>query len=155
MHCRFGTACTLYCMCTTYYNQASNPYMLLNRAASLLTAGSCPPVGGFKVNGNTLLANEATNLCYVAQSTVPFLKGDRNTRIQTAARGLWWSMKEGVLKIHPASGAPTKDNPNVFSYSLCQTASGDVNLGPADICTTSSVWQVGIAAVQVSDTLSL
>jgi hypothetical protein len=64
-------------------------------------------------------------------------------------------MKEGVLKIHPTSGAPTKDNPNVFSYSLCATSTGDVNLGPTDICTTSTVWQVGIAAVQVSSALSL
>lgn len=93
---------------------------------------------GLWVNGNQLNATEEKWVRWIATYTVPKLKGTRDERLTKASRVAWWSLKEGVL-----------DLSNPFPFSLCSTSSGDVRIGPLEVCAAGRAWQVGISGVQV------
>jgi hypothetical protein len=76
----------------------------------------------------------------IASDVVPRLAGARAARITLAARGAWWALKEGTWE---------QTLPAIYGYSNCNTASGDMTIGPTEICATGRAWQVGLAAVQV------
>lgn len=90
------------------------------------------------VNGHTLASQQQIWVRYVASDVIPLLAGDRSARVDVASRAAWWSLKEGNF-----------DAQNPFKYSLCNTASGDKNLGPTESCASGKAWQVGLAGVQV------
>jgi hypothetical protein len=92
------------------------------------------------VNGHPLSAREQAPIVIIANDVVPRLSGARPARITLAARGAWWALKEGTWE---------QPLPAVYAYSNCNTASGDVILGPTEICAAGRAWQVGLAAVQV------
>ena len=95
-------------------------------------------VAGLWVNGYQLNATQEKWVRWIATYTVPKLQGTRDTRLTVASRVAWWSLKEGVL-----------DLANPFPYSNCNTTSGDVRIGPLDVCAAGRAWQVGISGVQV------
>lgn len=96
-------------------------------------------VPGLVVNGYTLSSTQDANIRWIAQYTVARLAGTRDQKLTVASRVAWWSLKEGVLDL---------SNPHPFS--LCQTPTGPVRLGPTSVC-GYSVWQAGIAGIQVYD----
>jgi hypothetical protein len=92
------------------------------------------------VNGHLLSAREQAPVVVIANEVVPRLSGARPARITLAARGAWWALKEGTWE---------QTLPAVYGYSNCNTASGDMVIGPTEICASGRAWQVGLAAVQV------
>ncbi|HYO67776.1 MAG TPA: hypothetical protein VEU33_17005 [Archangium sp.] len=92
------------------------------------------PLATFMVNGYSLTANEDSWIRWIAAVTVPALQGDRETRLTIASRVAWWSLKEGVLALN-----------SPLPYSNC---AGVGHIGPVTDC-GSSIWQVGIAGIQV------
>ena len=94
----------------------------------------------WRVNGHVLTAHEQAALMVVAKDVVPRLSGARADRITFAARGAWWALKEGTWG---------QSLPAIYAYSNCNTTSGDMTIGPLEICGTGRAWQVGLAAVQV------
>lgn len=94
-------------------------------------------VAGLVVNGYTLSSDEQKWVRWIASNTVPRIEGTRATRLTTASRVSWWSLKEGVLEID-----------NVHPYSNCAYPTQHL-LGPLEICQPGYAWQVGIAAGQV------
>lgn len=94
-------------------------------------------VAGLWVNGYQLNATQDKWVRWLAQYTVPKLQGTRDQRLNVASRVAWWSLKEGVL-----------DLANPFPFSLCNTSSGDVRIGPLDSCAPGRAWQVGISGIQ-------
>ena len=95
-------------------------------------------VAGLWVNGWQLNATQDKWVRWIAQYTVPKLQGTREQRLTVASRVAWWSLKEGVL-----------DLANPFPFSLCNTTSGDVRIGPLETCAAGRAWQVGLSAIQV------
>lgn len=92
------------------------------------------------VNGHLLSALEQAAVMVLANDVVPRLSGARPARITLTARGAWWALKEGTWE-QKLSG--------IYGYSNCNTATGDVLLGPTETCASGRAWQVGLAAVQV------
>jgi hypothetical protein len=92
------------------------------------------------VNGHLLSALEQAAVHVIADDVVPRLAGARTARITLAARGAWWALKEGTWE---------QALPAIYGYSNCNTASGDMTIGPTEICAAGRAWQVGLAAVQV------
>ncbi len=92
------------------------------------------------VNGHLLTAREQAAVLVIASDVVPRLVGAREARITLAARGAWWALKEGTWE---------QTLPAIYGYSNCNTVSGDVTIGPTEICAAGRAWQVGLAAVQV------
>jgi hypothetical protein len=92
------------------------------------------------VNGHLLSAREQAAVLVIANDIVPRLAGARDARITLAARGAWWALKEGTWE---------QALPAVYGYSNCNTSSGDMVIGPLEVCGTGRAWQVGLAAVQV------
>lgn len=90
------------------------------------------------VAGWTVTAQERHWLEYIGREVVPRLSGSRSSRLTTAARVAWWTLKEGVLGLDYA-----------FEYSNCNFPSGDAHIGPVDGCPVGRAWQVGLAASQV------
>jgi hypothetical protein len=90
------------------------------------------------VAGWAVTAQERHWLEYVGREVVPRLSGSRQSRLTTAARVAWWSLKEGVLGLDDA-----------LEYSNCNFPSGDAHIGPVDGCPAGRAWQVGLAASQV------
>ncbi len=95
-------------------------------------------LAGLWVNGYQLTATQDKWVRWIATYTVPKLQGTREARLTVAARVAWWSLKEGVL-----------DLANPFPYSNCNTASGDVRIGPLETCAAGRAWQVGLSGIQV------
>jgi len=110
--------------------------------------------GSYVVNGNALNATESRWLEFVAKEVVPHLPGTPDERLTLAARGFWWTLKEGNLE----RGTPGKAS-NPVGYNLCNTSSGDRHIGPLETCDDDPLergqtlfgraWQVGVAGVQV------
>ena len=96
-------------------------------------------VSGLVVNGYTLSADEQSYVRWIASNTVPRIEGSRATRLTTASRVTWWTLKEGVLEI---------DGSGAHAYSNCNYG-GDHRIGPLETCPSGYAWQVGIAAGQV------
>jgi hypothetical protein len=92
------------------------------------------------VNGHVLTAREQAAVVVIANDVVPRLEGARDARITLAARGAWWALKEGTWE---------QALPAIYAYSNCNTASGDMTIGPTEVCASGRAWQVGLAAVQV------
>lgn len=109
---------------------------------------------GYVVNGHSLNATESQWLELVAKQVVPHLPGSPDEQLTLAARGFWWTLKEGNLE----RGTPGKAS-NPAGYNLCNTSSGDRQLGPLEACEGDSLgrsqtlygraWQVGVSGVQV------
>jgi len=109
---------------------------------------------GYVVNGHTLNAAESRWLDFVAKEVVPHLPGTPEEQLTLAARGFWWTLKEGNLETGTAGKAS-----NPVGYNLCNTSSGDRHLGPLGTCDDDPLernetlygraWQVGVAGVQV------
>lgn len=108
----------------------------------------------YVVNGHTLNKSERAWVDFVATEVVPHLPGSHDEQLTMAARGLWWTLKEGDLE--PGNwGSATSP----IGYDLCNTTSGDRHIGPLDSCSDRTLardqtlygraWQVGIAGVQV------
>jgi len=96
-------------------------------------------VGGIWANGRQLTATQESRIRWIASNTVPRLQGStRDERLTKASRVAWWALKEGVL-----------DLSNPWVYSNCNTTSGDVRIGPLEVCAAGRAWQVGISGVQV------
>lgn len=94
-------------------------------------------VPGIVVNGYTVSADEERWIRWIASNTMPRIEGTRATRLTTASRVTWWTLKEGVLEIdwvHP--------------YSNCAYPPPQHQIGPLATCTPGYAWQVGIAAAQ-------
>lgn len=110
--------------------------------------------GTWLVNGSKLNAAETRWLQFVAKEVVPHLPGTDDDKRTLAARGFWWALKEGNLE---RGTVGTATNP--VGYNLCNTPSGDKNLGPLGTCDDDPLardqtlygraWQVGVAGVQV------
>ncbi len=92
------------------------------------------------VNGHLLSVREQAAVLVIASDVVSRLAGARDARITLAARGAWWALKEGTWE---------QALPAIYGYSNCNTASGDMTIGPTEICAAGRAWQVGLAAVQV------
>ena len=92
------------------------------------------------VNGHLLTAREQAAVLVIANDVVPRLEGARDARLTLAARGAWWALKEGTWE---------QALPAVYGYSNCNTTSGDMTIGPTEICAAGRAWQVGLGAVQV------
>ena len=109
---------------------------------------------GYVVNGHTLNATESQWLEVVAKQVVPHLPGTPDEQLTLASRGFWWTLKEGNLE----RGAPGKAS-NPAGYNLCNTSSGDRQIGPLEVCDDDALgrsqtlygraWQVGVSGVQV------
>jgi len=109
---------------------------------------------GYVVNGHSLNATESQWLEVVAKQVVPHLPGSPDERLTLAARGFWWTLKEGNLE----RGTPGKAS-NPAGYNLCNTTSGDRQIGPLETCDDDPLgrsqtlygraWQVGVSGVQV------
>jgi hypothetical protein len=108
----------------------------------------------YVVNGHALNATEAKWVEFVAKEVVPRLPGTSADQLTMAARGLWWTLKEGNLERGNWGKATSP-----VGYSLCNTSSGDRHIGPLETCGSDSLerdqtlygraWQVGLAGVQV------
>ena len=109
---------------------------------------------GYVVNGHTLNATESQWLEVVAKQVLPHLPGTLDERLTLASRGFWWTLKEGNLE----RGTPGKAS-NPAGYNLCNTSSGDRQIGPLEVCGDDALgrsqtlygraWQVGVSGVQV------
>jgi hypothetical protein len=95
------------------------------------------------LNGHTLDANQSKQIKYIADSVLPLLKGTPDEKASLAARVTWWSLKEGVLGL-------TEQPYDPFGYSNCGSGSGNTHIDIVAPC-SASTWQVGIAAVQVTN----
>lgn len=84
------------------------------------------------LNGQALAAGPQKWIQWIAQNVVPNLPGNADEKAAMAARVTWWSLKEADL-----------DVPNPLSYSNCGDTSSSNN------CPDGTLWQVGIAGVQV------
>lgn len=95
--------------------------------------------GPLVIRGTTLDANQARWVRYVASDVVPQMRGTRQQRIDKAAYVLWWSLKEGILRLDDA-----------LSYSNCHYPP-DTHIGPTDVCPDpDNAWQVGVSGVQAA-----
>lgn len=94
---------------------------------------------GLYVNQHKLTANEEKWMRWIASKTMPRLSGTRDGRLTVASRVGWWSLKEGILGL---------DNPLVFSSGYDPYTDQNVPLAPLQTW-PYSVWQVGIAGIQV------
>lgn len=110
--------------------------------------------GAWVVNGHYLGSTHAQWVDFVAKQVVPHLPGTTEERVTLAARGVWWTLKEGNLERVNWGRASSP-----VGYSLCNTTSGDRHIGPLEACGREAVardqtlfgraWQVGLAGVQV------
>ncbi len=96
------------------------------------------------VNGHRVSSREARYLRYIAEWVVPRLPGDRNAKLDLAARVAWWSLKEGVLAV----GSKINGRP-VTPISFSNFAP-NVWVDPLRPMPRGQAWQVGIAAIQVN-----
>jgi hypothetical protein len=96
------------------------------------------PPPPFVVRGEPLNAQEIAWMEFVAAEVVPYLEGTRAERVLLAGRVSWWALKEADWEL-----------PSAVGYSLCNTPSGDEDLGPLEPCSAGRAWQVGLAGVQV------
>jgi hypothetical protein len=102
-------------------------------AASSSGGGSGP----ISVRGTVLDPTQAQWVRHVATEVVPQMRGSRAQRIDKAAHVLWWSLKEGILRLDDA-----------LSYSNCHVPP-DTRIGPTDVCPNpNNAWQVGVSGVQ-------
>lgn len=103
--------------------------------------GSATGTPSLVVRGQTLSAQQARWVRFVASDVVPEMRGDRATRLSRAAEVTWWALKEGVL-----------DLANPFAYSNCNYGPGDDRrIGPVAVCPDpDKAWQVGISGVQAA-----
>ncbi|KKU20394.1 MAG: hypothetical protein UX30_C0001G0002 [Candidatus Saccharibacteria bacterium GW2011_GWA2_46_10] len=84
------------------------------------------------LGGQQLAPNPQRWIQWIAQNVVPNLPGNADEKAAMAATVTWWSLKEADLDV---------DNP--LSYSNCGDTSHSNN------CPANTLWQVGIAGVQV------
>jgi hypothetical protein len=104
--------------------------------ASSSTGGSSGPIS---VRGTVLDATQEHWVRHVAVDVVPEMRGTREQRIDKAAHVLWWSLKEGILRLDDA-----------LSYSNCHYPP-DTRIGPTDVCPNpNNAWQVGVSGVQAA-----
>lgn len=97
-------------------------------------------VPGLWVNGRQLSANQEVAVRWIAANTLARVPGELSDKLTIVSRVTWWSWKEHVLDL----GSPT-----VHRYSNCND---DPALrDPLYTCPVNN-WQVGIAAVHMSNT---
>ncbi|MBC7385179.1 MAG: hypothetical protein H7301_03325 [Cryobacterium sp.] len=116
----------------------------LNTLEECYTRPDATGTGGtLTVNGFALSDIQAKNVRFIARCVMPLLPGTSEQKTLTAARATWWSLREGILDLPGARSA---------RYSNCHENGRDrtrSNL-PLYSC-PSSIWQVGMAAAQVSN----
>lgn len=97
---------------------------------STSTSGTAGPITN--LGGQTLAAGPQKWIQWIGQNVVPNLPGSANEKADLAATVTWWSLKEADL-----------DVANPLSYSNCG------NTSASNDCPSGTLWQVGIAGVQV------
>ncbi|CAN5803161.1 hypothetical protein BH09MYX1_BH09MYX1_61000 [soil metagenome] len=101
------------------------------------TAATLGSTGDVVVAGTKLDATQRTQMAYIAKVVVPRLAGTRTARAHTAALVAWWSLREDIVHVE-----------RPIRFSNC--APGEQKLDVLTSC-NGSMWQVGLAGIQVFD----